>query len=38
VGFVFHWQGLGLWIGLASGLAAAAVLLTTRFLLLSRVN
>jgi MATE family multidrug resistance protein len=38
LGFVLHWQGMGIWIGLASGLAAAAVLLTTRFLLLSRIN
>jgi len=35
LGFFWHWQGLGVWIGLATGLAAAATLLTTRFLLLS---
>jgi len=34
--FWAHLQGLGIWIGLATGLAAAAVLLTARFLMLAR--
>ncbi|MCT8268109.1 MATE family efflux transporter [Afifella sp. JA880] len=32
LGFVLDWGGVGVWWGLASGLAAAAVLLTTRYL------
>lgn len=34
--FAFHMQGLGVWIGLAVGLAAAAAALSTRFLVLTR--
>lgn len=34
--FVFHMQGLGIWIGLATGLAAAAVLMCSRFAILTR--
>ena len=36
--FVFHMRGLGIWIGLATGLAAAAVLMCARFVLLTRVR
>ena len=38
LGFGLGWQGLGIWLGLAMGLAAAAILLTTRFIFLSRVK
>jgi MATE family multidrug resistance protein len=34
--FTFHMQGLGVWIGLAAGLAAAAAALSVRFLVLTR--
>jgi MATE family multidrug resistance protein len=34
--YAFHMQGLGVWIGLAVGLAAAAAALTVRFLVLTR--
>ena len=36
--FVFHTKGLGIWIGLAVGLAAAAVLMCARFALLTRAQ
>jgi MATE family multidrug resistance protein len=36
LGFGFKMQGLGIWLGLAFGLLVAAVLLTTRFAILSR--
>ena len=36
LGFGFKMQGLGIWLGLAFGLLVAAVLLTTRFALLSK--
>lgn len=36
--FGFRLQGLGIWLGLAAGLAAAAALLTARFARLSRVR
>jgi MATE family multidrug resistance protein len=35
LGFGLHMQGLGIWLGLAFGLTVAAVLLVSRFLLLS---
>ncbi|MCT4654729.1 MAG: MATE family efflux transporter [Cohaesibacter sp.] len=31
LGFVLDWQGIGIWIGLATGLAVVAVILTIRF-------
>ena len=34
--FTFHMKGFGIWIGLATGLAAAAVLMCSRFALLTR--
>jgi len=37
LGFVFHMQGLGIWLGLAFGLTVAAFLLVSRFIKLSRV-
>ena len=36
--FVFHLDGLGIWIGLATGLAFAAVLMCSRFALLTRAS
>jgi MATE family multidrug resistance protein len=36
--FPFHMQGLGVWIGLAAGLAAAAAALSVRFLVLTRTR
>jgi MATE family multidrug resistance protein len=38
LGFGLHWQGLGIWIGLAFGLAVAAVSLGWRFAWLSRIR
>src|SRR4051812_27951717 len=38
LGFGLGWQGLGIWLGLAIGLVAAALLLTARFAWLSRVR
>jgi MATE family multidrug resistance protein len=38
LGFGLGMKGLGIWLGLAFGLLVAAVLLTTRFALLSRQN
>lgn len=38
LGFVFDLKGLGVWIGLALGLAAAATGMVTRFEILSRRN
>jgi MATE family multidrug resistance protein len=35
MGFVLHWQGPGIWLGLVVGLAVAAVLLMARFWLWS---
>ena len=35
LGFLYHMQGLGIWLGLAFGLLVAAVSLTTRFAILS---
>ncbi len=36
LGFMLHWQSIGVWIGLLAGLTVAAVLLTTRFFRLIR--
>ena len=36
LGFGFGMKGLGIWLGLAFGLLVAAVLLTTRFAILSK--
>jgi MATE family multidrug resistance protein len=36
LGFGLGMKGLGIWLGLAFGLLVAAVLLTTRFALLSK--
>jgi MATE family multidrug resistance protein len=36
LGFGLHMQGLGIWLGLAFGLTVAAVLLVSRFFLLSK--
>lgn len=36
--FVFHLKGLGIWVGLATGLAAAAVLMCSRFVVLTRLR
>jgi MATE family multidrug resistance protein len=36
LGVTFHMQGLGVWIGLAFGLAVAAVLMCTRFVRMTR--
>jgi MATE family multidrug resistance protein len=36
--FTFHMKGLGIWIGLATGLAAAAVLMCSRFAILTRAR
>ncbi|MDB5562591.1 MAG: Multidrug and toxin extrusion family efflux pump [Hyphomicrobiales bacterium] len=37
-GFVLGWQGVGIWLGLAAGLAFVAVVLTTRFALRGRLR
>jgi MATE family multidrug resistance protein len=36
LGFGFHMQGFGVWLGLAFGLLIAAITLTTRFAILSK--
>ncbi|WP_248304997.1 MATE family efflux transporter [Devosia sp. FKR38] len=38
LGFVLGWRGLGIWIGLAAGLAAVAVVLVTRFAMRERLG
>lgn len=38
LGFVFGWRGVGIWIGLAAGLAFVAVVLVTRFALRERLG
>lgn len=38
LGFVFEWHGVGIWIGLASGLAFVAVVLVTRFAMRERLG
>lgn len=37
-GFVLQWRGVGIWMGLASGLAFVAVVLTIRFALRERLG
>ncbi|VAW24077.1 Multidrug and toxin extrusion (MATE) family efflux pump YdhE/NorM, homolog, partial [hydrothermal vent metagenome] len=37
-GFVLEWRGIGIWIGLASGLAFVAVVLTARFAMREKLN
>jgi MATE family multidrug resistance protein len=37
-GFVLNWQGVGIWLGLASGLAFVAVVLTSRFAMRERLR
>jgi MATE family multidrug resistance protein len=37
-GFIFGWRGVGIWIGLAAGLAAVALTLTIRFALRERLG
>jgi len=37
-GFVLNWRGIGVWIGLAAGLAFVAVVLTTRFAMRERLG
>ena len=38
LGFVVNWKGVGIWIGLAAGLASVAVVLVTRFVLRERIG
>jgi len=38
LGFVVGWRGVGIWLGLAAGLAAVAVVLVTRFALRERLG
>ena len=38
LGFVVGWRGIGIWIGLAAGLAFVAVVLVTRFALRERLG
>lgn len=38
LGFVAEWRGVGIWIGLAAGLAFAAIVLVTRFVLRERIG
>lgn len=38
LGFVANWQGIGIWIGLAAGLAFVAVVLVIRFALRERIG
>jgi MATE family multidrug resistance protein len=38
LGFGLGWQGVGIWIGLASGLASVAVLLLARWLRRERLG
>ena len=38
LGFVAGWEGVGIWIGLASGLAFVAVVLVTRFAMRERLG
>src|SRR5690606_31187379 len=37
-GFVIGWRGVGIWLGLAAGLAAVAVVLVTRFAMRERLG
>jgi MATE family multidrug resistance protein len=36
LGFVLHWGGIGVWLGYVAGLAVSAVLLTLRFMMLTK--
>ncbi|MET0439070.1 MAG: MATE family efflux transporter [Devosia sp.] len=38
LGFIVDWKGVGIWIGLAAGLAFVAVVLVTRFVLRERIG
>lgn len=38
LGFVFNWRGVGIWLGLAAGLAAVAVVLVARFAMRERLG
>lgn len=38
LGFVAGWQGVGIWIGLAAGLAAVAIVLVARFAMRERLG
>lgn len=38
LGFTLEWRGIGIWIGLATGLAAVAVVLVTRFAMRERLG
>lgn len=38
MGFVFGWRGVGVWLGLATGLAVVAVVLTARFAMRDRLG
>ena len=38
LGFVLGWRGVGIWIGLAAGLALVAVILVTRFAMRERLG
>lgn len=38
LGFTFNWRGVGIWIGLAAGLAFVAVVLVTRFAMRQRLG
>ena len=38
LGFVVGWRGVGIWIGLAAGLALVAVILVTRFAMRERLG
>lgn len=38
LGFIADWKGIGIWIGLAAGLAFVAVVLVTRFVLRERIG
>ena len=38
LGFVVQWRGVGIWLGLAAGLACVAVVLVTRFAMRERLG
>lgn len=38
LGFVLEWRGIGIWLGLAAGLASVAIVLTARFALRERLG
>jgi MATE family multidrug resistance protein len=38
LGFIFELRGIGIWIGLAAGLAAVAITLSARFALRDRLG